>query len=74
MVSAEPMIECMFPSSNSRLMDALYQFMVRELELEAIRLKRQLEEKKRKIKLLQQMAELERRSEMAQEQAESHSG
>jgi hypothetical protein len=36
--------------------------MVRELELEAIRLRRQLEEKKKKIKLLHQMALMERQN------------
>lgn len=62
MVSADPLFEDIFTSPNSRVMEALYQLMVRELELEAIRLRRQLEEKKRKIRLLQQMAERERQN------------
>ncbi len=59
MVSADPILKPVFgQQQNPRLMEAMYQLLVRELELEAMRLKRKLEEKKRRITLLQQMAEL----------------
>ncbi len=38
-------------------MEAVYQAIIRELEMEAMELRRKLEEKKRKVMLLQRMTE-----------------
>lgn len=41
-------------------MQAVYRLLVRELELEALKLRQQLEQKKRRVKFFQRMAEIER--------------
>ena len=56
MVSADPIIEPVFVEKRAQIMQTVYQILVRELELEAMKLRRQLEEKRRRVKQLQRMA------------------